>query len=64
MTSKKIIIKQVDMDEDMQVEVADCALRAFEKNTIQDDIATYIKKEFDEKHNPTWHCIVGRVFGR
>ena len=23
----------------------------------------YIKKEFDAKHAPTWHCIVGRNFG-
>ena len=27
------------------------------------DIAAYIKKEFDKKYNPTWHCIVGRNFG-
>ncbi|CAN0369230.1 unnamed protein product, partial [Scytosiphon promiscuus] len=27
------------------------------------DIAAFIKKEFDKKHNPTWHCIVGRNFG-
>ena len=26
-------------------------------------MAAYIKKEFDSKHNPTWHCIVGRNFG-
>ncbi|RYG51950.1 hypothetical protein EON67_02305 [archaeon] len=22
-----------------------------------------IKKEFDKKYGPTWHCIVGRNFG-
>lgn len=27
------------------------------------DIAAYIKKEFDKKYNPTWHCVVGRNFG-
>lgn len=27
------------------------------------DIAAYIKKEFDKRYNPTWHCIVGRNFG-
>lgn len=27
------------------------------------DIAAYIKKDFDKKYNPTWHCIVGRNFG-
>ena len=36
-----------------------------EHNTynIEKDIAAYIKKEFDKKYNPTWHCIVGRNFG-
>ena len=27
------------------------------------DIAAFVKKEFDKKYNPTWHCIVGRNFG-
>lgn len=27
------------------------------------DIAAHIKKEFDKKYNPTWHCVVGRNFG-
>lgn len=22
-----------------------------------------IKKEFDKKYGPTWHCVVGRNFG-
>lgn len=30
---------------------------------IFQDIAAFIKKEFDKKYNPTWHCIVGRNFG-
>ncbi len=30
---------------------------------MEKDIAAYIKKEFDGKHNPTWHCVVGRNFG-
>ena len=35
------------------------------RNTISRRIllAAYIKKEFDKKYNPTWHCIVGRNFG-
>ncbi|KAI6251256.1 Dynein light chain [Erysiphe necator] len=27
------------------------------------DIAMHIKKTFDERKGPTWHCIVGRNFG-
>lgn len=37
--------------------------QAMEKFTIEKDIAAYVKKEFDRKHNPTWHAIVGRSFG-
>ena len=39
------------------------ATQALEKYNIEKDIATYIKKEFDKKYNPTWHAIVGRNFG-
>lgn len=38
-------------------------LQALEKFNIEKDIAAFIKKEFDKKYNPTWHCIVGRNFG-
>ena len=37
--------------------------QAMEKFNIEKDIAAFIKKEFDKKYNPTWHCIVGRNFG-
>jgi len=30
---------------------------------LQRDIAERIKKEFDKKYGPTWHCIVGTDFG-
>merc|ERR1712032_970683 len=46
MSDRKAVIKNADMSEEMQK-----------------DIAAYIKKEFDKKYNPTWHCIVGRNFG-
>ena len=37
--------------------------KALEKYNIEKDIAAFIKKEFDKKYGPTWHCIVGRNFG-
>ena len=43
---------------------SDCSLQALEKYNVEKDIAAFIKKEFDKKYNPTWHCIVGRNFGR
>ncbi|CAM9734590.1 unnamed protein product, partial [Laminaria digitata] len=27
------------------------------------DIAAFIKKDFDKNHGNKWHCIVGRNFG-
>lgn len=26
-------------------------------------MAQHLKKEFDARYQPTWHCIVGRHFG-
>ncbi|CAD7677930.1 unnamed protein product [Nyctereutes procyonoides] len=45
------------------VDSVECATQALEKYNIEKDIAAHIKKEFDKKYNPTWHCIVGRNFG-
>ena len=63
MTERKAVIKNADMSEDMQSDAVECATQAMEKFNIEKDIAAYIKKEFDKKYNPTWHCIVGRNFG-
>jgi dynein light chain LC8-type len=63
MSERKAVIKSADMTEDMQQDVVDCASQALEKYNIEKDIAAFIKKEFDKKYNPTWHCIVGRNFG-
>ena len=62
-TERKAEIKDADMSEDMQQEAIDCATTALDKSNIESDIAAYIKKEFDQKYDPTWHCIVGRNFG-
>ena len=59
----KAVIKNVDMTEELQKEAIDCATQAIQKYNVEKDIASYIKKEFDKHHNPTWHCIVGRNFG-
>lgn len=39
------------------------SFQALEKWNVEKDIAAYIKKEFDSRHGPTWHCIVGSKFG-
>lgn len=60
----KAVIKNVDMADEMQQKAVDCAREALNRNEIEKDIAAYLKKEFDKKYGPTWHCIVGRNFGR
>ncbi|KAI9981809.1 hypothetical protein PInf_009588 [Phytophthora infestans] len=32
-------------------------------NAIEKDIATDMKKYFDQKYGQTWHCVVGKGFG-
>ncbi|KAH9889099.1 dynein light chain type 1-domain-containing protein [Cubamyces lactineus] len=59
----KATIKNVDMSDDMQQEAVDVALAALEKYNIEKDIAAQIKKEFDKRHGPTWHVVVGKNFG-
>lgn len=63
MSDRKAVIKNADMSEEMQQDAVDCATQALDKFNIEKDIAAHIKKEFDKKYNPTWHCIVGRNFG-
>nr|ACC64544.1 dynein light chain 1 (predicted) [Rhinolophus ferrumequinum] len=63
MCGRKAVIKNADMSEEMQQDSVECATQALEKYNIEKDIAAHMKKEFDKKYNPTWHCIVGRNFG-
>lgn len=56
-------VKSVDMTDEMQTDAIQTARDAMNQFTIEKDIAQYIKKTFDEKKGPTWHCIVGRNFG-
>jgi len=62
-TGPKAIIKNVDMSDEMQQESVDVASAALEKYNIEKDIAAHIKKEFDRRHGPTWHVVVGKNFG-
>ena len=50
------------MLEEMQQDSVECMTQALEKYNIEKDIAARIQ-EFDKKHKPTWHCIVGRNLG-
>ncbi|XP_004487884.1 dynein 8 kDa light chain, flagellar outer arm-like [Cicer arietinum] len=61
---KKIFIINADMTQEMQWEAFDIAVTVFEKNHNLDTVtAEEIKTEFDRRHGPSWHCIVGSNFG-
>ncbi|KAG6866561.1 hypothetical protein C0991_002046 [Blastosporella zonata] len=62
-TGPKAIIKNVDMSDEMQQESVDITSSALDKYTVEKDIAAQIKKEFDRRHGPTWHVVVGKNFG-
>ena len=62
-TDLKPVIKNVDMSEEMSADAIDTATNALTKFQLEKDMAAFIKREFDKKYGPTWHCIVGRHFG-
>jgi len=59
----KAIIKNVDMNEELQQESVDITNAALEKYNVEKDIAAHIKKEFDRRYGATWHVVVGKNFG-
>lgn len=59
----RVIIKSADMPEDMQRKAVEIAVAALDRFELERDMAQYLKKEFDARFQPSWHCIVGRHFG-
>nr|CAH8821903.1 unnamed protein product [Trichobilharzia regenti] len=56
------MIKDADMNRDMQEDAVYIAANAIDEHDTEQEIARYIKTEFDQKHQPYWHCIVGGTF--
>ncbi|CAH8469400.1 unnamed protein product [Heterobilharzia americana] len=63
MSEMKAVVKSTDMPESAQQLAVDTAAIAMEKHSIEKDIASYIKKEFDKQYPGAWQCIVGKDFG-
>ena len=59
----KAIIKNVDMEADVQHSVVELAADAMTRFSLEKDMAASVKRAADEKFGPTWHVIVGRSFG-
>lgn len=32
-------------------------------HSVEKDVANFIKREFDKKHSPTWHVVLGKNWG-
>jgi dynein light chain LC8-type len=54
---------RAEMPEEMQDSAILHINKALDKFKIEKDVATYMKKTFDEEHGATWHCVVGKTFG-
>ncbi|KER32485.1 hypothetical protein T265_12813, partial [Opisthorchis viverrini] len=62
--NSKAIVKNVDMDKQMERHALELCADAMKRFDLEKDIASHIKKDFERKYGPTWHCIVGRSYGR
>lgn len=66
-TEANVDIKSTDMPDYLVRDAILSGLQALElreeDKPWENQVAGHIKKEFDKKHRPTWHCIVGKNFG-
>ena len=53
----------VTMPADMQEAAITKATEASARFKIEKDIATDLKKQFDESYSGSWNCVVGTNFG-
>ncbi|KAL3994841.1 Dynein light chain type 1 family protein [Acanthocheilonema viteae] len=61
--SPEIIIRSTNFDEKLQEIVKEVAKQALTHCSTENEVASTLKKYFDEMTGPCWHCIVGRNFG-
>uniref|UniRef100_A0A0R3RPK8 Dynein light chain n=1 Tax=Elaeophora elaphi TaxID=1147741 RepID=A0A0R3RPK8_9BILA len=59
----EVIIRSTNLDEKLQEVVKEVAKKALTQCATENEVASTIKKHFDEITGPCWHCIVGRNFG-
>jgi dynein light chain LC8-type len=58
------VVKTSDMSEDMQAEATALAVKKMrELGNVEQNVAVALRKEFEVKYGPTWHCIIGKRFG-
>ena len=57
------VMKISEMEPEMQAFALETGITAAQQKSGEQEIASYIKKTFEERYQPNWHCIVGRNFG-
>jgi dynein light chain LC8-type len=60
--TRKVVLLATDMSAAQQAQVIAAASEGMTQHKIEKDIATFVKKKFDEGGG-TWHCVVGKDFG-
>jgi dynein light chain LC8-type len=59
----KAKIIERDMEDWQLQECVDCAIYALHHFKDEEEVAEFMKKEFDLKYEPSWHVVVGQSFG-
>ena len=62
MTERNVTWVVCEMHEEMKQEVDGQINKALDKFSLERDISEFIKKFFDTKYGPNWHCCVGKHF--
>lgn len=52
-----------DMPKEMISEVHSLVIQAFETESEENAVATFIKHEVVKKYKGIWHCVVGKNYG-
>nr|CAH8826191.1 unnamed protein product [Trichobilharzia regenti] len=63
MEPEKAIVKSTGMPEEMQEHAIKTCVKAMRMHRYDKDIASALKREFNNKYGPTWHCVVGCSYG-
>jgi dynein light chain LC8-type len=59
----QFVLKMVDMADELIADLKATIKQAFSESANEREVASAIKKHFDEKAGPIWHCVVGKSFG-
>ncbi|XP_063207216.1 dynein light chain 2, cytoplasmic-like, partial [Chroicocephalus ridibundus] len=54
------LMGDTDVSEETQRAAVECVVWAREKCSAERETASLTEREFEKKHGPTWHCIVGK----